>query len=157
VMFERQVLGEDYWKKQAATQPVLYPSNAPLSDAIVRGEVVMGPVLYNAIYPKKRDGAPVEIFFPPEGVPVTPFAAGVPKTAAHPNAARLFLNWCLSDEGQAYMIKELGNFTSLKKAPFYPEGFDPNVVKVWLPNYEQFVKLQKDWVEEWSKTYGFRQ
>ena len=51
-----------------------------------------------------------------EGAPVTPFAAGVPKTAAHPNAARLFLNWCLSDEGQAYMIKELGNFTSLKKA-----------------------------------------
>ena len=25
VMFERQVLGEDYWKKQAATQPALYP------------------------------------------------------------------------------------------------------------------------------------
>ena len=25
-MFERQVLGEDYWKKQAATNPVLYPS-----------------------------------------------------------------------------------------------------------------------------------
>ena len=29
VMFERQVLGEDYWKKQAATNPVLYPSGAP--------------------------------------------------------------------------------------------------------------------------------
>ncbi len=39
VMFERQVLGEDYWKKQAATQPVLYPSGAPTSDALVRGEI----------------------------------------------------------------------------------------------------------------------
>ena len=28
-MFERQVLGEDYWKKQAATKPVLFPSDAP--------------------------------------------------------------------------------------------------------------------------------
>ena len=156
-MFERQVLGEDYWKKQAATQPVLFPSNAPLSDALVRGEVVIAPLLYNTIYPKKKDGAPIEIFFPPEGAPVTPFAAGVPKTAAHPNAARLFLNWCLSEEGQAFMIKEQGNLTSLKKAPFYPEGFDPKVVKVWVPNYEQFVKLQKDWLEEWNKTYGYRQ
>src|SRR5215216_625435 len=156
-MFERQVLGEDYWKKQAATQPVLFPSNAPASDAVVRGEVLIAPLLYNAALPKKRDGAPLGIFFAPEGAPVTPFAAGVPKTAAHPNAAKLFLNWCLSEEGQAFMIKELGNLTSLKRAPFYPEGFDPNVVKVWVPNYEQFVKLQREWLDEWNKTYGYRQ
>ena len=30
-MFERQVLGEDYWKKQAALGIALYPSGAPLS------------------------------------------------------------------------------------------------------------------------------
>ena len=40
IMFERQVLGEDYWKKQAATQPILYPSGAPTSDAMVRGEML---------------------------------------------------------------------------------------------------------------------
>ena len=39
IMFERQVLGEDYWKKQAATHPILYPSGAPMSDSLVRGEV----------------------------------------------------------------------------------------------------------------------
>ena len=32
IMFERQVLGEDYWKNQAATHPILYPSGAPMSD-----------------------------------------------------------------------------------------------------------------------------
>src|SRR5213595_3937252 len=35
IMFERQVLGEDYWKKQAATGPILYPSGAPLPDDVV--------------------------------------------------------------------------------------------------------------------------
>jgi iron(III) transport system substrate-binding protein len=156
-MFERQVLGEDYWKKQAATQPLLFPSNAPTSDALVRGEVAIAPLLYNAILPKVRDGAPIKVFFAPEGAPMTPFAAGIPKTAAHPNAARLFMNWCLSEEGQATMIRLIGNLTSLKKAPLYPEGFDPNVVKVWVPNYEQFVKLQRDWLDEWNKIYGYRQ
>ena len=104
-MFERQVVAEDYWKKQAATQPMLFPSNAPTSDALVRGEIMVAALLYNAIFPKLRDGAPVKVFFAPEGAPITPFAAGIPKTAANPNAARLFLNWCLSEEGQAMMIK----------------------------------------------------
>jgi iron(III) transport system substrate-binding protein len=67
IMFERQVLGEDYWAKQAATHPILYPSGAPMSDSMVRGEVAMGPLLYNAIYPKQKDGAPIKIFFPPRG------------------------------------------------------------------------------------------
>jgi iron(III) transport system substrate-binding protein len=157
IMFERQVLGEDYWKKQAATNPVLYPSGAPASDALVRGEITISPLLYNIVYTKKRDGAPLEIFFAPEGAPVNPYASGVPKTAANPNAAKLFLNWCLSEEGQTFMIKEQGNLTSLKKAPVYPEGFDPKVVKAWVPNFEQYVKLHHDWVEEWNKIYGYRQ
>jgi len=157
IMFERQVLGQDYWEKQAATNPVLYPSGAPASDSLVRGEVSIAPLLYNIVYPKKRDGAPLQIFFPPEGAPVNPYASGIPKTAAHPNAARLFLNWCLSAEGQTFMIKELGNLTSLKQAPIYPEGFDPKIVKVWLPNFDEYVKLHSAWVEDWNKTYNYRQ
>ena len=41
------------------------------------------------------------------------------------------------------MIKELGNLTSLKTVPFYPEGFDPKVVKVWLPKMDDYVKLHQ--------------
>jgi iron(III) transport system substrate-binding protein len=157
IMFERQVLGEDYWAKQAATHPILYPSGAPMSDSLVRGEVAMGPLIYNAVYPKQKDGAPIKIVFPPEGVPVNPYASGIPKTATHPNAARLFLNWCMSKEGQTFMIKEQGNLTSLKVAPVYPEGFDPKIVKVWYPNFDQYVKLHGAWVADWDKTYGYRQ
>ncbi|WP_246799613.1 ABC transporter substrate-binding protein [Bradyrhizobium sp. CCBAU 51753] len=157
IMFERQVLGEDYWAKQAATHPVLYPSGAPTADALVRGEIAIAPLLYNVIYQKKKDGAPIEIFFAPEGAPVNPYASGIPKTAAHPNAAKLFLNWCLSKEGQIFMIKELGNLTSLKEVPAYPEGFDPKVVKLWYPDFGEYVKLHAAWVADWDKTYGYRQ
>src|ERR1700724_3135582 len=99
IMFERQVLGEDYWAKQAATHPILYPSGAPMSDSLVRGEVAMGPILYNAVFAKQKDGAPLKMIFPPEGAPVNPYATGIPKTAKNPNAAKLFLNWCMSNEG----------------------------------------------------------
>jgi iron(III) transport system substrate-binding protein len=157
IMFERQVLGEDYWAKQAATHPILYPSGAPMSDSLVRGEVAMGPLLYNAIYPKQKEGAPVKMVFPPEGVPANPYATGIPKTAAHPNAAKLYLNWCLSVEGQSFMIKEQGNLTSLKVSPVYPEGFDPKIVKVWYPKFDEYVKLHGPWVADWDKIFGYRQ
>ena len=41
----------------------------------------------------------------------------------NPNAAKLYLNWCLSKEGQTFMIKELGNLTSLKEPPALPGRF----------------------------------
>jgi iron(III) transport system substrate-binding protein len=157
IMFERQVLGADYWAKQAATKPQLYPSGAPLADALVRGEAVIAPLIYNAIFPKKRDGAPVEIFFPPEGVPASPYATGIPKTAANPNAARLFLDWSLSEEGQAFTIKDQGNLTALMNPPFMPDGFDPKVAKVWVPKFEEFVDLRDKWIEEWNTVFGYRQ
>ena len=157
VMFERQVLGEDYWQKQAAVNPALYPSGAPLSDALVRGEVTIAPSLYNIVWTKKRDGAPLEVFFPPEGVPTIPYASGVTKSSANPNAAKLFMNWSLSAEGQKFMIENLGNITSLKKAPAYPEGYDPEKVKLWLPKFDEFEKLRASWLEEWNKTYNYRQ
>ncbi len=157
IMFERQVLGEDYWKKQAATNPVLYPSSAPASDAVVRGEVQIAAVVYTNIYPKIRDGAPAAAIFPPEGVPIIPYADGIPKTAKNPNAAKLFNNWRLSKEGQAFQINNLGTITSLKVSPVFPKGWDPKVVKVWVPNFAQFEKLRAGWVEEWNKVYNYRQ
>ena len=45
------------------------------------------------------------------------------------------------------MIKEFGNLTSLKVAPVYPEGFDPKVVKVWFPKFDEYVKLHAAWVD----------
>jgi len=151
------VLGEDYWARHAANKPRLYPSGAPLSDALVRGEVAIAPLIYNIIYPKQRDGAPVATFFPPEGVPIVPYASGIPKTAQSPNAARLYMDWLLSDEGQVYSIRQHGNMTSLKNPPLMPEGFDQKTTRVWVPNFEQFETLNVKWIEEWNRTFGYRQ
>ncbi|MET0417101.1 MAG: N-acetylmuramoyl-L-alanine amidase, partial [Actinoplanes sp.] len=62
-----------------------------------------------------------------EGVPVVPYGSGIPKTAKHPNAARLWMDWNLSEEGQVLSIKEQGNMTALKNPPLQPPLFDPKV------------------------------
>jgi iron(III) transport system substrate-binding protein len=157
IMFERQVLGEDYWARQAATKPKLYPSGGPLSDAITRGEILIAPLTYNAFYPKKRDGAPIEAIYPPEGIPILPYAAGITKSARRPNAAKLWLDWVLSDEGQMQSLRDQGNLTSLSSPPMTPHGFNPAVHKLWTPDYTAFQTLRDKWLEEWNKTYGYRQ
>jgi iron(III) transport system substrate-binding protein len=124
---------------------------------MVRGEVSIAVLLYNIAYIKKRDGAPVEIIFPSDGVPLNFYAAGVTKSAASPNAGKLFLNWCMSEEGQAFQIKELGYLSALKNPPLNPPGFDPKVIKTWAPRFEEYVKLRTEWLEEWNKTYNYRQ
>jgi iron(III) transport system substrate-binding protein len=149
IMFERQVLGEDYWKKQADLGITLYPSGAPASDSLVRGEVSIAPLLYNIIYTKIIEGAPAEAIFAPEGVPIVPYADGIPKTSKSPNAAKLFMNWRLSKEGQAFQIEKLGNISSMKEPPALPKG--------WVPEFKQFESLRDKWLEDWNKTYGYRQ
>ena len=123
----------------------------------MRGEVSIAVLLYNIAYMKRRDGAPLDTIFPSDGVPLNYYAAGVTKASANPNAGKLFLNWCMSDEGQAFHIKELGYLTALKKPPFNPAGYDPAVIKTWAPNFEQYQSLRDSWIEEWNKTYGYRQ
>jgi iron(III) transport system substrate-binding protein len=154
-MFERKVLGEDYWTKQAALKPTLYPSQAQMVDAMIRGDIAIAPLVTNLAIPLAAQGAPLRWFFAPEGVPVTVFCAGIAKGAAHPNAARLFLDWALSTEGQALMV-ELGSFSALARAPM-PEGVDAAAIKTWYPNDEEIAKVFTSWTDDWNRAYGYRQ
>lgn len=157
VMFERKILGDAYWAKQAALKPRIYPTIAVTSDALVRGEISVAPVGYPAIVPKIRDGAPLGFAFATDGVPCYYFAAGLTKVAKRPAAARLYLDWCLSEEGQAMLIRDLGHLTSLKVPPLNPPGFDPAVQKLWFADRAESDSVRRQWLEDWAKAYGFRQ
>lgn len=157
VMFERQVLGEDYWAKQAATKPRIYPTSGVLADGLVRGEVNVAPVIYSSIALKRRDGAPIGFLFPPEGVPIYSFAAGIPKTASHPAAARLFMDWSLSEEGQALLIERLGHLTALKRMPTQAPDYDLDKIKLWSPPQAESDRLRAPWLDDWAKAYNYRQ
>jgi iron(III) transport system substrate-binding protein len=154
-MFERKVLGEDYWAKQAALKPALFPSQAPMVDAMIRGEIAIAPLVTNLAIPLAAQGAPLKWFFAPEGVPVTVFCAGLAKGAGHPNAARLFLDWAMSREGQALMV-ELGSFSAMAQAPM-PPGVDIKAIKTWYPDDDEIERIFKSWTADWNRTYNYRQ
>ena len=154
-MFERKVMGEDYWAKQAALKPALFPSQAPMVDAMIRGEIAIAPLVTNLAIPLAAQGAPLKWFFAPEGVPVTVFCAGIAKGAAHPNAAKLFLDWAMSREGQTLMV-ELGSFSAMAQAPM-PPGVDITAIKTWYPDEGEIERISKSWTDDWNRTYNYRQ
>jgi iron(III) transport system substrate-binding protein len=47
--------------------------------------------------------------------------------------------------------------TALKNPPMAPPGFDPVQDKLWTPDFAQFEALHDAWLEDWNKTYGYRQ
>jgi iron(III) transport system substrate-binding protein len=153
-MFQRKVLGLDYWKDIAKQEPRLYESNGPLATAVVRGESPVAMLLVNATLPLKNDGAPIEVAYPAEGMPATPGGAGIFKTAPNPNAAKLFLNWFLSLEGQNAMVEKLG-FSSVVKGAKVPPGA-PKDVKLWFAPLEEYASLREKWIEEWNTIYNYR-
>ncbi len=154
-MFERTMFGEDYLKKQAAMKPMLFPSQAPMVDAMIRGEIGVAPLVTALAVPLSNSGAPIKWLFAPEGVPVTVFCAGLTKTAGHPNAGKLFLDWALSREGQTLMV-ELGFFSVMKDPPA-PPGIDTKTLKTWIPDEAEYAKVFAPWTEDWNKIYGYRQ
>lgn len=151
-MFERKVLGDDYWHKLRANDPLVYPSGSPLASGLVRGEVVAGAAQSNSVVPMIAQGAPLKVAYPPEGVPVTVSAAGVAATARNPNAARLYLNWSLSEEGQRAWVEGQGGFSLLPSAGM-PKGATAET-KLWLPDPAEYVELRNPWITEWNTLYN---
>ncbi|MGE0221942.1 MAG: ABC transporter substrate-binding protein, partial [Acetobacteraceae bacterium] len=124
--------------------------------SIIRGETKVGAQQTNIVIPRQREGAPVACVIPPEGVPLTSYGAGIPKTATNVNAARLFLNWMLSREGQEVFVRETGGFSALKGGPM-PDALDIKAIKPWFPKMEDYITLQAAWIAEWNRVNNYRQ
>lgn len=151
--FQRKEVGPDLWARLAANKPKIYASSPQLSSALVRGEIQIAPVLTNGLIPNGRKGAPVAAVLPAEGVPVLVGAAGIPRTAPHPNAARLFLNWALSADGQALWVETQGGFSVRKGAPL-PAGIEPGAIRLWQPDPAESDAQSARGLDEWAKLFG---
>lgn len=100
----KEVKGEDYLRKLVGQKLALSRDQRVLAEILAKGNiaVVLG-LTYYSFAPFIKAGLPVErLPVPKEGL----YIAGgsghlvVLKNAPHPNAAKIFINWFLSREGQ---------------------------------------------------------
>lgn len=96
-----KVHGESYLRKLSEQQIVMGSQTAQIRTALIRGEhAILLTDTAEGVSRAVAEGAPLRFIRPEEGVAVTPISVTVVKNAPHPNAAKLFANWVLSQEGQ---------------------------------------------------------
>ena len=98
--------GMDFFHKLVAQQLNYRAGHTLITDFIIAGEFPVGTVYPQAVEDRKKKGAKVE------WVAVSPVIAkfgalGLAAHAPHPQAGKLFIDFCLSREGQA-VISSLG-------------------------------------------------
>jgi iron(III) transport system substrate-binding protein len=133
----------NFMSRLAVLKPHVYPAVSPLAADLARGEVAIaiGP-LEEPVFAQKVSGAPVDIVLPSEGTAGLPINGGITTTAAHPHAARLFMNWITSKRG--------GNVVAVEGAyPANPQAGVPSRPGVKYPAPDKVYNLD---IETWKQT-----
>lgn len=92
--------GIEYLHKLAAQKPKFYPSIVPMIQAVASGEIWAANLsVPSAVRDLKKQGAPIEASIPSPTFGIV-WAAGALATARRPNAARLFMDFLMTPEGQ---------------------------------------------------------
>jgi len=108
VTYER--FGREYQEKFAALKPVIAPDPAIAARRLAAGEFALYVGFAFHEY-KGLKGLPIRVVFPEEGGMYSTLNAAMVKGAPHPNAARLFMNFMVSDEGQG-VVASFGSRTT---------------------------------------------
>lgn len=132
---------------KALNVPV-HKSTSAMMRLVIAGEYSLAmPALLHDVASEMGKGTPVD--FVKTAPPVVfPREAGIYVKAPHPNAAKLFAEWCITPEGQA-VIDSLGREVARKGVPsrtsidkLFPAGTKP------IPVHDKlFVEDPKKWLD----------
>ncbi len=121
-----RALGLDFIKKLAAQRPVVMATGAQMTDAVVRGEVLIGASLdhWRAFGPvAEQQGLARGLSARGDAADARP--CGHHRGAPHPNAAKLFIDFILSAEGQTLLDTKLYGMYSMRPDVAPPPGQKP--------------------------------
>jgi len=107
--------GEDYLKKLAGQKLFVNRDQRVLAESLAKGKIalVMG-LSYYSLLPFAKAGLPVRSVPIPRDETYVSGGSGnvtIIKGAPHPNAAKVFLNWFLGQEGQETYSRAMGQGT----------------------------------------------
>jgi iron(III) transport system substrate-binding protein len=135
--------GMAYFRKLAQMKPDVRKGHVLLAELIAAGEVQVGLTVYNANAESfKRRGAPID-WIPIEPVVARPQGIAVARNAPNPKAARAFVDFVLSPEGQQ-LLASLGRVPASTKVRTPLNNFEYTMVDAVTVLDEQ---------EKWNKLW----
>ena len=150
-------LGWKFIEALGKNKPVLERGHAGMAQKVAAGEYFAAAEMADYHLKVIRDaGAPVRGIWPKEGVPREPWTAAILRRAPHPNAARLFMDFVLSREGQDLYVKEMGWHSArtdaaapaIAEAPAELATVDPKLTQ------DEALKVRDEYVAKWKQLWG---
>jgi iron(III) transport system substrate-binding protein len=125
---------------------------ATTSGAIPRnvndGEALVGITLEDNAFRFVQGGGPVKIIYPAEGVIAAPDGIALVKGAPHPEAAKKFIDWCLSARAQNFLVDKM-NRRPVRIDGKIPPGLPPlKQIKTLPYNFADAAKNKNDYVKK---------
>lgn len=134
-----------------------FEGSGGIIQAVIRGDVRVAELTDLPLNPLLEDGAPIGFIYPKSGTTSSANKAFVAAKAPHPNAAKVFLNWLMSKDGQVHLQNFAGLSVTRKDAP--PLSKLPATSQ--LSNVVDGEKLltperQAKMVSHWRSVFGIR-
>lgn len=153
--------GEDFVRKLAAQKPALYGGQTEQAARLGAGEYAVGFMVDIVAMQQYDLGAPVAFLYPPPTMNIIQYSA-MTKNAAHPNAARLFLEYITSEEGLSMYKKFSGGGTGrpdvdakvkpkFASEPWYKPPSTLYVVEDWDTTLKEYKNVLAEWAAIFKK------
>lgn len=113
--------GWDYYEALKENGALAGGGNGDVLKSIAGGEKLYGVIVDYMPIREKAKGAPVEFVFPKEGVSAVTEPVAILKTTKNPEAARAFVDFLLSKEGQELALKQ--GYIAAHPAVALPAGY----------------------------------
>ena len=157
--FMETKMGTDYFQKYAAQKPTIYDSLGAEATALARGEVAVGTVTVSGTnISAVQDKAPVKFIVPEEGLVTYAYYLGMAASATNVEAAKVFMNYNLSKQGQKV-------FAQLGEYPARTDVEPPTIMGVQLPPVDSgkvyrmpnpdATTFGKEDLAKWNKVFGY--
>jgi iron(III) transport system substrate-binding protein len=114
-------LGWEFYESLADNGALAQGGNGGTLQSIAGGEKLYGFLVDFLAIRNKRDGAPIDFVFPAEGVSAVTEPVAILSTAKNPPAAKAFVDFLLSPEGQQLAADQ--GYLPAHPAITPPEGF----------------------------------
>lgn len=137
---------------------VMLSSSSAIYKGVVAGEYVVGVSYEDPCVSLLVDGATnVKLVYPEEGAVWLPAGAAIIKNAPNMDNAKLFLDWLISDEGQAEIAKTTARPVNTSISNTAKEMTPFSEINVVNEDVELCGKNKKDWQARWTEMFNSAQ
>ena len=149
----RKTYGWEYFEKLAKNNPRIGRSGNDPVTLITAGECLVGPAPGNTAFQNVDKGNPIGPVYPTDGGTLCVGPSAVMAAAPHPNAARLFMEWLMS-EAYARMSVALHGDPVRPGIPLTSGQKPLDQVPILSLSVDEISKGVPEVIEQWRDTFG---